>query len=236
MILGDTEFKTGTSCSVLKKSGIYKSGYYNIKAEGDNRPSLVFCDMTSETYDDVPEFDENIFGDLTPIGTILAWTPKPETTSTNVLDLPNGWMFCNGSDITEGPWQGHKTPDLNSNGAFLRGGSEDLVLEMEDSQLENHTHEDSGHSHTCSASSHSYPHHHTYKYEQSKIYAAGDTWKVINMNPYTDAYTENTTVKVTTTCSMTSEISGIGGVSSSANSGTETRPFNMKVLYVIRVY
>merc|ERR1719270_265655 len=80
---------------------------------------------------------------ITPIGTILAWTPKPEKTSTNMVDLPRGWMFCNGSDITEGPWKGGKTPDLNSIGAFLRGGSEDLVLEMEDSQMEDHNHEDS---------------------------------------------------------------------------------------------
>ena len=228
------EFKTGTSCSALKKSGIYKSGYYNIKAESDGRPSLVFCDMSSGTYDDVPELDENIFSDLTPIGTILSWTPRPETTSTNVVDLPRGWMFCNGSDISEGPWKGGKTPDLNSIGAFLRGGSEDLVLEMEDGQLEDHTHEDPGHSHGCSATSISDPHNHKIHLRDDRVYSCGSQCAAANGESNSDS--EDTTVKVTTTCSLTSETSGLGGVSSSANSGSETRPINMKVLYIIRIY
>ena len=230
------EFETATSCSALKKSGLFKSGYYNIKTGADLRPSLVFCDMTSGTYDDVPELDENIFSDLTPIGTILAWTPKPETTSTTVLDLPRGWMFCNGSDITEGPWKGGKTPDLNSIGAFLRGGSEDLVLEMEDGQLEDHTHEDPGHSHDCSATSTADPHKHRIRLIEERIYASGHEYVSDHRSDANNFDTDETTVNVTTTCSLTPETSGLGGVGSEANSGSETRPINMKVLYVIRVY
>ena len=76
-----------------------------------------------------------------PIGTILAWVPKPENTSSNILSIPDGWMPCDGSPITQGQWKGGRTPDLNSVGAFLRGGTEDLVLEMEDSQIEDHQHD-----------------------------------------------------------------------------------------------
>ena len=43
-------------------------------------------------------------------------------------------------------------------------------------------------------------------------------------------------VSVSTSCSLGSSTSGMGGVSSGANSGVETRPINMKVMYVIRVY
>ena len=76
-----------------------------------------------------------------PIGTILAWVPKPEETSSKAVSIPDGWMPCDGSLITQGQWKGGKTPDLNSVGAFLRGDPADLVLEMEDSQIEDHEHE-----------------------------------------------------------------------------------------------
>ena len=76
-----------------------------------------------------------------PIGTILAWVPKPEKTSSKAVSIPEGWMPCDGSPITQGPWKGGRTPDLNSIGGFLRGGPEDLVLEMEDSQIEDHQHD-----------------------------------------------------------------------------------------------
>ena len=42
------------SCSDLKKMGIFTSGFYNIKQSNENS-KLVFCDMTTEGYDDVPE-------------------------------------------------------------------------------------------------------------------------------------------------------------------------------------
>ena len=108
---------------------------------------------------------------------------------------------------------------------------------MEDSQLEDHTHEDSGHSHACSATSVADPHHHSSKGEFVTLHYS---W---GSDPYDPKHfrdgthnTQDTTVKVSTTCSLTSETSGLGGVSSSSNSGAETRPINMKVIYVIRVY
>ena len=75
-----------------------------------------------------------------PIGTILAWVPKPEKISSKAVSIPDGWMPCDGSLITQGQWKGGKTPDLNSVGAFLRGDPTDLVLEMKDSQIEDHQH------------------------------------------------------------------------------------------------
>ena len=42
------------SCSDLKKMGIFTSGFYNVRQSNENS-KLVFCDMASEGYDDVPE-------------------------------------------------------------------------------------------------------------------------------------------------------------------------------------
>ena len=93
--------------------------------------------MTSNTYTNVPQIEEPSV--VSPIGTIPAWVPKPQVNSKS-MDLPDGWMLCDGIYITKGPWTGGKTPDLNSVGAFLRGGKEELVLEMEDDQVMDHEH------------------------------------------------------------------------------------------------
>ena len=184
-----------------------------------------------------------------PIGTILAWVPKPENTSANVLSIPEGWMPCDGSLIIDGPWEGERTPDLNSIGAFLRGGPEDLVLEMEDSQIEDHEHEDNGHEHSCSASSSSSSHDHGYKAAYSVrdgdthhggdslcAWAYGPCDKRSSLEYDKSMRTGSKSVSVSTSCSLGSATSGMGGVSSGANSGTETRPINMKVMYIIRVF
>ena len=49
-------------------------------------------------------------------------------------------------------------------------------------------------------------------------------------------YTENETVKVRTNCGVKSASSNIGGVKSGAKSGGETRPRNMNVIFIIRIY
>jgi len=289
---GQKQVEIGTSCSALKKKGNFQSGYYNVKQIGDLRPSLVFCDMTSDGYEDVPQIDE-IGDDFSPIGTILAWVPKPQDSFAS-LELPDGWMRCDGTHITKGPWKGGKTPDLNSVGAFLRGGKDDHALEMEDDQVEDHSHNDQGHHHscsassnsgshhhscsasshssshhhTCSASSHSSSHHHSYSYartasDDGEICGTSgnhcsdpDTLEHVttntgssyvgvsttcstgssNVGVSTTCGTGSSYVGVSTTCSTGSVHSGITGVASSAKSGLETRPLNMKVIYVIRIY
>ena len=161
-----------------------------------------------------------------PIGTILAWVPKVSKTSANVLSIPDGWMACDGSVITHGPWTGGKTPELNGIGAFLRGGSEQQVLEMEDDQIQEHEH-------YCSAATSDHDH---------GYYAAennGDEGEFCGQDngatcddPDTLTYTEFRTTesaKVSVSCS-------VKGISSSARSVKETRPKNMKVIYIIRVY
>ena len=103
--------------------------------------------------------------------------------------------------------------------------------------LEDHEHEDDGHSHSCTASSTAAPHNHEYTNElyNSIIYAGGSNYYATNY-PQTQ-YTGTATVIVSTTCSLDSQNSNLGGVdTSNSNAGHETRPANMKVLYIIRVY
>ena len=78
--------------------------------------------MESGNYEDVGESQE-IFLNLSPVGTILPWVPKPiKDDSVTTLAVPEGWAKCDGS-IIQAPsiWAGQRTPDLNNEMRFLRG-------------------------------------------------------------------------------------------------------------------
>ena len=62
IIIGEQTLDVGTSCSFLKQSGYFKSGYYNIKE--NNSKKVVFCDMTSDSYEDVPQSDEIVLSTI----------------------------------------------------------------------------------------------------------------------------------------------------------------------------
>ena len=158
------------------------------------------------------------------MGTITAWIPRNNITS-GATNLPDGWLPCDGRVIEKGPWLGGRTPDLNTDGFFLRGGTDDNTLEMEDDQIVDHLHTDPGHTHSNS------PHSHTYQ----DTYA-DKTW-IISSGSYT--YYDNTAHTKTsseTTISIANAKTNIGGVSSGYNSGTETRPRNMKVMWIIKLW
>ena len=70
-----------------------------------------------------------------PIGTIMAWTPKPNSDSNDALDLPAGWVECDGQLITEGPWEGQPTPNINGDERFLRGAHIENVLGVEEDEV-----------------------------------------------------------------------------------------------------
>ena len=92
------------------------------------------------------ELQKNLLG-LVPLGTIFPWVNKPSKDSVHAEDPPVGWVFCDGREIEEGVWKGDKTPDLLSSGKFLRGGTVNEILNMEDAMLLDHTHIDPGHAH-----------------------------------------------------------------------------------------
>merc|ERR1712038_1380138 len=83
-----------------------------------------------------------------PIGTILSWVVKVDKNGGEIASLPDGWLRCDGSTIPAGSiWTGKPLPDLNGEKRFLRGGSDDDVLTMEEAQMESHEHSESATAH-----------------------------------------------------------------------------------------
>jgi hypothetical protein len=83
------------------------------------------------------------FRKLPPVGAILPW----HKTLTGVPALPDGWMECDGSPITdtESPMNGQNTPNLNdryqshhARGLFLRGDTTSGTFE--DDAFQGHWH------------------------------------------------------------------------------------------------
>ena len=217
--------EVGTSCRSLKLAGQTKSGYYTIKKDNSLHTSTVYCDMSDGGYKNVPEFKE-LTSDA-PLGTITAWIPKHAKDASVALDLPDGWLPCDGRAIENGPWSDGMTPNLNANGHFLRGGNENNAMEFEEDQMQDHEHTDPEHSHN------SPPHSHTYEDRGVHEYP----WFIPNGNYY--AYgvgDDKKRTSDTTTVTINNSKSNIGGVTSSYRSGDETRPLNMKVIWVMKCW
>ena len=83
------------------------------------------------------------FEQSAPIGTIIAWYGEKLSNTT----IPSGWQLCDNSTILFGRMAGQNTPDLNNQGLFLRGGSEESVGQTEEDAIQDHLHVDNGHSH-----------------------------------------------------------------------------------------
>merc|ERR1712051_993134 len=130
--------------------------------------------------------------------------PKKDKNSNNNIDLPDGWLPCDGRAIENGPWAGGMTPNLNSNGHFLRGGDENNVFDFEEDQIPPHTHpySDSG-NHPGSTQCAKEPFNGGILLNQKTLYA---TERQVSIN---------------------SAESNIGGVTNDYRNGIETRPKNM---------
>jgi len=217
---GQQQVAVGTSCSSLKKSGIFRSGYYNIKAEKETMLKSVFCDMESGNYEDVEDSQETLFND-SPLGTILPWVPKPTKSFGSGLTLPDGWVRCNGSTIPEPSiWAGQKTPDLNNAQRFLRGGTDASALSLEDHMLldHEHSHTDPGHTHDYYDGYRNHDSSHGGDY--------GSRHEAYTYYTHTTRESEKDYTHI--------DIKGISGINS-AYHGHETRPINMHVVYIIKV-
>ena len=136
----------------------------------------------------------------------------------------NNTVRCDGSTIPHhngSVWAGQRVPDLNGERRFLRGGADQDVLSLEEDQMEDHGHTVSDPGHT-----HSYDDNYT---SASKCPAYEDQgpgdghgWAANCAFPSTSA----------------SSASGISvtEVNSSNRRGAETRPRNMNIIWIIRVW
>merc|ERR1712133_60663 len=93
----------------------------------------------------------NILGmHVAPLGTITAWVNRPNIDGPLTQNLPTGWIRCDGSVIPQpSPWAGQKTPNINGENRFLRGGMDGVMLQTQDDSIQSHTHSvtDPGHAH-----------------------------------------------------------------------------------------
>ena len=162
---------------------------------------------------------------------------KPNKNAPHTEDIPEGWTICDGSVIVSGVWVGLTTPDLNSEGRFVRGRLLSEVLNMEESMLQDHLHVDAGHSHTDSGHTH-VDGGHAHQYVHFDLGGGGG-----EIQWGGDAKRTNTGQKTEQTCAniqyasavITSSYAGIEGVDSdSASSGAETHPRNMRVIWIIK--
>merc|ERR1712126_132292 len=169
----------------------------------------------------------NILGmHVAPLGTITAWVNRPNIDGPLTQNHPTGWIRCDGSVIPQpSPWAGQKTPNINGENRFLRGGIDGVMLQTQDDSIQSHTHSvtDPGHAHgyidkwpSCA---------YFEKIHQDGIAGPKDCDKSRDRYDQSHASTSKRSfsgVKVT----------GVQG----ARFDSETRPKNLRVVYIMRVF
>ena len=164
-----------------------------------------------------------------PLGTIIAWVSEPDKfrkgNNSISTPLPTGWTRCDGIRIEEGPWEGRITPDLNHRNVFLRGGIDSQELEYEDDMILDHEHIDNKHAHVDSGHDHQY----------------SDKWMWFPIGPngiYGESYHQDYEVETKTSetgyAQISLESSNIGAVKDGYAKGYETRPKNVKVVWLMK--
>jgi len=166
---------------------------------------------------------------IAPLGTINAWVTKPSKSSSSSRTLPTCWMKCDGSVINyqNSPWKGSRVPNLNGGGRFLRGGSASQVLTMQEDTVEDHSHSviDHGHTHTDKG--------HTHTYSKTPRDPASGGYSLTWMQ---DDRTERVYRTGTGKADITTNTANIRvGRMNTSNKGSETRPKNMIVEWIIKV-
>ena len=158
------------------------------------------------------------------LGTILAWTPSPDSNNQDHVDLPECYVPCDGSEITEGIWKGRQTPDLNNPKRFLRGGRVSDALKFEEDSLQEHSHtstvSDPGHSHGFT--------------EYASNLESPDGYPDPAPKLLSDKLCLDFPFPLTTNSAKSGISMAVTGVQG-GRKGSETKPKNMNVVFVMKV-
>jgi len=168
--------------------------------------------------------DMDNMNNLLPVGSIIAWVTKPTKYTSELASLPDGWVRCNG-DIIPKPsiWAGKLTPDLNGEKRFLRGSSDRDVLTLEEDQMQDHQHtlRDPGHEH---------PYEDKYP-NQGEDSGDGNNGPGNSWDRKYDRWDKTHNVWTSRVSTGAKVLSVFGG-----RSGSETRPKNMNVIFIMKVW
>jgi len=117
------------------------------------------------------------------------------------------------------------------------------VHSMEENQIQQHQHDDNGHDHGAESTSEAEQHRHSYE-----VLGISSNDSYVHLTCHMDIgyscifhksgymQTSSTKVKVTTKTNVYSSKSNVGGVTGASRSGIETRPRNMNIIYIMRVF
>ncbi len=144
--------------------------------------------------------------------------------------------------IEVGPLVGQHTPDLNSDGRFLRGAADEQSGQFQEDAMQDHTHHDGGHSHHDSGHSHS-DEGHSHGFEDRIIVnGGGDVYIDCEgdcPSPYHMKWASRTLIgysKLSTdSANITPSTSNLGGIEE-GRMADETRVKNMKIVWIMRIY
>ena len=197
--------------------------------------------------DELKEADAFIDATRPPVGSIIAWLPAYSAKA----EPPQGWKRCDGSVIETGPLAGKATPDLNSSKRFLRGSSDETAGTLEEDSVQEHLHADPGHSHADHGHTHVDNGHSHYEDSDhfpifvgsdeahaedlfcSRQYNSGCGGWYVKFNDWT---TEAARANIAAAkASIQTSTTGMGGMAS-GRVGEETRPKNMNVVYIMRIF
>lgn len=218
---------------------------------------LVDLDQEKETrqngdtqlQNDIAKVNETIRDEvnnlhLMPIGSIVAWVMKPDKNSNHTEIVPDGWIRCDGSAIPPPSiWAGSTTPNLNGGRHFLRGGSDAECLDTELDQVQDlalslsdpgYSHSESGHNHDDIGDQHIWADHYC-------AYGGADDYGSLCIAWDAAGHLENwlrTDLHSVSTAHITIDASssGITLLQSDYRRGTETRPVNTKVIWIMRIW
>jgi len=160
---------------------------------------------------------------IAPIGTVTGWLGG------KTISIPAGWQLCDGSSILSGPMNGQNTPNLNGNALFLRGGQPESAGTVEEDQIRQHGHQlvDPGHTHIDRGHQHDYL---DLSNNEEKSDDANDRWVGSNdqTNTRRTSYIGHAEIASEKTNIQVADVSG-------SAAGSETRPKNMAVEWIIRI-
>jgi len=209
------------------------------RQESDSALQKNVTDQLIAVEDDMSKLN------LSPIGTIAAWVSKPEQTQMDEEPLPDGWMKCDGSVIPPPSiWAGHNLPDLNGEKRFLRGGSYSDQLDTEDDMVQDHMHDENAHSHSTKVEikiKDTYRQQYDEKHDHCNnncvtVKGASDHLETSEILYTSDEEIQNKDDNESIDVTNPSATCGTKGVASKYRHGDETRPKNMNVQWIMRVF